>query len=318
MPTFDCVDNWHMHTWALKRFFMIDPAALPALHAFVTVAERRSFTAAAAVLRVSPSAVSQAVRRLEREVGTTLLARTTRSVRPTDAGIALLERAGPALREAIDALEGTLAGKGAIAGRLRLTVPRIAVPMVITPALPRLLKAHPALDLEISVDDRLVDIVAEGFDAGVRLSESLEADMVGIRLTDPFRFVVVGSPRYLREHGAPAHPRDLARHACIGYRGQTSGVLYRWEFEHQKKEIAIAVTGRVTTNDAALMVQAARDGLGLAYVDEPSVAADLKSGRLRVVLEPYSAAVPGFFLCCPTRSRDIPKLRAFVEAARRA
>ena len=302
----------------MKQSFMMDPSLLPSLAAFVAVAERGSFTAAAVSLGVSPSAVSQAVRRVEAALGVPLLARTTRSVRTTDAGRALLERAGPALMASLDAL-GAVAGQaGAVSGVLRLTVPRIAVPTVLGPVLPALLAAHPDLSVEVSVDYRFVDVVAGGFDAGIRLNEAIAADMIAVRLLPPFRFVIVGSPAYLNAHGVPRRPRDLVQHACIGYRAQTTGALYRWELEERGRPVIVDVSGRVVTNDAALMAQAARDGLGLGYVDELNVAADVAAGRLRVVLEAYCPPVPGLFLYCASRQRELPKVRAFIEIARRA
>lgn len=296
---------------------MIDPDLLPALAAFVAVARRGSFTAAAVALGVSPSAVSQSVRRIERALGTPLLARTTRSVRPTDAGRALLEAGAPALDAVLGALDSAAAGARAVTGVLRLTVPRIAVPLIVAPTLGPLLAAHPELAVEISVDDRFVDVVAAGFDAGIRLSEAIAPDMIALRLTPVFRFVVVATPEYLAAHGTPRHPRDLVRHACIGYRAETTGTLYRWEFVERGRPVVVEVRGRVVTNDAALMALAARDGLGIAYVDEHSVAADVASGRLVVILEDFCPPVPGLFLYCSARQRELPKVRAFVETARR-
>jgi DNA-binding transcriptional LysR family regulator len=289
--------------------------SLTALSTFLAVAERNSFSAAGAALGISRSAVSQAVRALEDQVGTPLLVRTTRSVRLTDAGARLAASAGPALRQADDAL---LAVKGddRAWGTLRLTVPHISVPTVISPLLPLLRKQHPNLAIEIVVDDRLVDIVAEGFDAGIRLGEAVERHMVGVRISQPFRFVVVASPGYLKKRGTPHHPSDLVEHDCIGYRGPTTGVLYRWEFERRGKELRINVASSVITSDAALMVDAARAGLGFGYVDELTAARDIAAGRLVVVLEDYLPRVPGFYLYFPERSRGLPKLRALIELAK--
>jgi DNA-binding transcriptional LysR family regulator len=285
------------------------------LTTFVAVAERRSFSAAAAALAVSPSAVSQAVRALEAELGTPLLVRTTRSVRLTDAGARLYASAAPALRQAEDALAAARGGAEA-GGTLRLTVPRISVPIVIAPALPLLRKQHPALSIEISVDDRLVDIVAEGFDAGIRIDDRVERDMVGVRVSPPFRFVVVASPRYLARRGTPAHPRDLVDHDCIGWRGPATGVLYRWEFERRGKALEVQVPSPIIATDADLMVRAALDGLGFCYVDELTAAPHITAGRLRVVLDDYLPRCAGFFLYFPERARTQPKLRALVEVLR--
>lgn len=289
--------------------------SLAALSTFLAVAERQSFSAAAAALGISRSAVSQAVRALEDQLGTPLLVRTTRSVRLTDAGARLAAEAGPALRQADDALAAVRGGDRA-AGTLRLTVPHIAVPTVIAPLLPELRAQHPELMLEIVVDDRLVDIVADGYDAGVRLGESLEKQMVGVRVSEPFRFVVVASPAYVKKHGKPGHPRDLVDHACIGFRLQTTGVLYRWEFERRGRALTIAVPSAVITSDAQLAMRAALDGLGLAYIDELTAGAYIDTGKLVVVLEDFAPRVPGFFLYFPERSRGVPKLRALIDLAR--
>lgn len=291
--------------------------SLAGLATFLAVAERQSFSAAGAALGVSRSAVSQAVRALEAELGTPLLVRTTRSVRLTDAGARLAAEAGPALRRADDALAAARGGQQA-AGVLRLTVPHIAVPSVIAPVLPELRARHPALTVEVVVDDRLVDIVADGYDAGIRLGEAVERHMVAIRVSAPFRFVVVGAPGYFARRGKPTHPRALVEHDCIGYRAPTMGTLYRWEFERRGRELAIQVTSSLITTDAALMVRAAADGLGLAYVDEHTAAPYLRSRQLVVVLEDYLPRVTGFFLYCPEHSRTQPKLRALIELLRAA
>jgi DNA-binding transcriptional LysR family regulator len=285
------------------------------LPTFLAVAERQSFSAAAAALGVSTSAVSQTVRALEAELGTPLFVRTTRSVRLTEAGSRLVTAAGPALRQLDDALAAARGGAAA-AGTLRITVPHIAVPVVVAPALHRLRAAHPALVVEVQVDDHLVDIVAEGLDAGIRLGERVERDMVMVRVSPPFRFVVVASPAYLARRGTPRHPKDLVDHDCIGYRGPTSGVRYRWEFERRGRELTVEVPSPIVTSDTSLNVQAAVDGLGLAYVDEHTAAPHVAARRLAVVLDDYLPRVPGFFLYFPERARGEPKLRALIEVVR--
>lgn len=289
--------------------------SLTALQTFLMVAERQSFSAAGAALGVSRSAVSQAVRSLEQELGTPLLVRTTRSVRLTDAGARLAASAGPALRAADDALAAVRGGAGA-AGTLRLNVPHIAVPGVISPALPKLRAQHPDLTVEVVVEDRLVDIVAERFDAGIRLGEAVERDMVAVRVSAPFRFVVVASPAYLARRGTPKHPRDLVDHDCVGYRGPTSGVLYRWEFERRGRELSIQVPSRVITTDTYLALRAAVDGLGFTYADEHFAAQYIERKQLVTVLDDYLPPVPGFFLYFPEAHRGQPKLRALIEILR--
>lgn len=286
------------------------------LATFVQVAERLSFSATAAALGVSRPAVSQAVQALERQLGTPLLIRTTRSVRLTEAGARLASAAGPALRAADDALaaarDGELTG-----GTLRITVPHIAVPSVVSPALVALRTRYRALAVEVVVDDRLVDIVADGFDAGIRLDEMVERHMVAIRISEPFRFVVVASPGYLAKRTKPVHPRDLLEHECIGYRGPTSGILYRWEFERRNRELAIQTPSTLVTSDASLMIRAAIDGLGVTYVDELSAAPAIKSRQLVMLLEDYLPRVPGLFLYFPERARTQPKIRALIDVLRR-
>jgi len=293
---------------------MPDRPSMLGLATFLAVAERKSFAAAAAVLGVSPSAVSQAVRALEEQLAVALLVRTTRSVRLTDAGAKLVAQAAPAVRQIDDAFAGVR--DDVASGTLRINVPHIAVPGVIAPALPRLRARYPALSIDVVVEDRLADIVAEGYDAGVRLGEHVEREMVAIRVSPPFDFVVVGAPAYLKARGTPSHPRELVDHDCIGYRGPTSGLLYRWEFARRGKELAIAVTGSIVATDTALMVDAARQGLGLAYVDEHSAAPHLAAKRLVRVLADFAPRVPGFFLYFPRSARAQPKLRALIDVLR--
>lgn len=284
------------------------------LSSFLQVAERQSFSAAAAALGVSRSAVSQAVRALEAELGVSLLVRTTRSVRLTDAGARLFSSAAPALRAADDALAAAR-GDTRAAGNVRLTVPSIAGAL-ISAALPALRARYPDLAIEIAIEDRLVDIVAEGYDAGIRLGLSVEKHMIGVRISAPFRFVVVGAPAYLAARGTPVHPRDLLEHDCLGYRAPTSGRLYRWEFERRGKPITVQTQGPIITTDAGVLVRAAADGLGLAYVDEGSAAPLVKARRLVPVLEDYLPPEPGFALYFPERARTQPKIRALVDVLR--
>src|SRR5438128_3034972 len=205
------------------------------LQAFLAVARRRSFSGAARDLGVSRSAVSQAVRQLEEQLHVVLLVRTTRSVSLTDPGKRLVEGAGPALGQALATLTEVSAQPGETVGRVRLSVPRVALPSVIAPVLPAFRAHHPRIEVELAVEDRLVDIVAEGYDAGVRLSEIIERDMVQIRLTDAFRYVVVGAPSYFAGRGTPDRPEDLLSHECITFRSHTTGALYTWELERGRR-----------------------------------------------------------------------------------
>jgi DNA-binding transcriptional LysR family regulator len=298
----------------MKHYFMMG-SRLQGLEIFVSVAQERGFSAAARKLGVSPSAVSQAVRALERRVGATLLVRTTRSVNLTEAGQQLFARVAPALNDASAALNDLTQSRGKVKGTLRLTVGRVALPQIVEPVLPLLLAEHPELTVEVSVDDRVVDIVAQGFDAGIRLEEAIEPDLGAARLAEPFRFVVVGAPSYFSRCGRPEQPKDLIHHDCIGFR-KSSGYLYRWEFERGQREEAVAVQGRLVCNDAALMLHSAVQGLGLAYLMEPQVGPLLARGELEIVLEDYAPRVPGWFLCFARGAERQPKLRAFIDAAR--
>lgn len=289
---------------------------LNALTVFVTVARRRSFTQAAKELGVSSSAVSQAVRQLEEKLGQPLLARTTRSVSLTDAGQRLLDEAAPGLQSALAALEHLAAGEAPqVTGSLRLSVPAFSVPLMMEPLLPRFIAAYPRVQVHVSVQDWFVDIVKEGYDAGIRLTESVQRDMVQVRLTQAFRFLVVGTPAYFERHGTPRHPRDLARHPCLGFRSST-GLPYHWEFEQGTKELAVPVKGPLTSDSSALLLTMARQGLGLTYIAELQVAEALRSGALRPALEDWAPSVPGLFLYYPHRARASRPLRAFIELAR--
>lgn len=293
-------------------------SALPfaQLQTFLAVARLSSFSAAARELGVSRSAVSQAVRLLEEELRVTLVARTTRSVSLTDAGRRLVEGTGPALAQAAASLSEVAARPGEAVGHLRLSVPRAAVPFVIDPVLPTFRERHPRVEVELVLEDRLVDIVAGGFDAGIRLTEIIERDMVQVRLTGPFRFVVVGAPAYLARRGIPQRPEDLLAHECITFRSPTNGALYAWELERGRKTWRIPVRGGVTANDGPLCASMAKLGLGLAYAVEPLIANELAEGTLERVLEPYATTVSGYCMYFPSRAQRSTALRLFLETAK--
>lgn len=288
----------------------------PQLQAFLSVARAGNFSKAARELGVSRSAVSQAIRQLEEQLHVVLVARTTRSVALTAAGKRLVEGAGPALTQVTTAISEVSAQPGEAVGTLRLTVLRAALPFTIDPVLPTFRERHPRVTVDVTVDDRLVDIVAGGYDAGVREGSIIERDMVRIRLTDPFRFVVVGAPEYLAKHGTPQRPEDLLGHECITFRLPSTGALYAWELERGKKSWRVPVQGGVTTNDGLHCVAIARLGLGLAYTPEPFVLEELRRGRLKRVLEPYAPAVAGYFLYYPSRAQRSNALRLFIETAK--
>lgn len=287
--------------------------ALPHLQMFLAVARHRSFSGAARELGVSTAAVSKSVKQLEERLRVVLLTRTTRSVSPTEAGTQLITEAGPAMKQAQDALVRVSAKPGEVVGRVKLSVGRMAIPFLIDPVLPTFRARHPRIDLEVIVDERLVDIVGEGYDAVVRLSESIDRDMVQVRVTDAFRFVVVGSPAYLEKHGTPRKPEDLLGHECLAFRQPSTGALYAWELERGRRNWRVPVRGGVVTNEPELAVRLAEQGLGLTYTFEPWVADAVRAGRLTMVLEAYAPTVPGFFLCYPSRAQSSPALRLFVE-----
>lgn len=279
------------------------------------MARLKNFSSAARELGVSRSAVSQSVRLLEAHLRLTLLTRTTRSVGLTDAGQRLVERTSSAVAQLCDALTES-SEPGEAVGTLRLSVPRVAVPFVIDPLLVEFRRRHPRVQVELDVEDRLVDIVAKGYDAGIRLIESIERDMVQVRLTQAFRFVVVGAPSYLKRRGAPERPEDLLHHECLTFRTPTTGALYAWEFERGRRTWRVAVRGGIVTTDGTINGALAERGLGLAYVLDSMVEDALREGRLRVVLDAYSATVPGFFLYFPNRSQQSEPLRLFVDVAK--
>lgn len=290
-------------------------AGLSDLSAFVAVATHRSFSRAAAELGLSPSALSHTVRSLEERLDLRLLNRTTRSVAPTEAGERLLERLRPALRDIDDALEDANAFRDKPVGRLRLNVPRSAALLALAPVMIRFIKAYPQMRLEITTEDRLVDIVAGGYDAGVRFGESVERDMVAVRISPDLRLAVVGAPAYFAKHPKPRKPHDLQDHACVRFR-LPSGSLYRWEFEKNGEPLEVEVAGPLTLSDQQLMVQAALDGAGLAMVLENHARADLKAGRLVRVLSDWCPPFPGYFLYYPSRRQVPAGLRAFIDMMR--
>ena len=289
---------------------------LNALNSFIAVARHRSFAAAARHLGVSTSALSQSVRQLEARLGVTLLTRTSRTVALTDAGQRLVENAGAAVDQALESLKTVSVLPGEVTGRVRLSVPGPAVALVLARLLPRFIERFPKVEVEVQVENRFVNIIAEGLDAGIRLSEAIERDMVQVRLTEPGRFVVAAAPSYLARRGTPQKPQDLLQHDCIGIRASLHGARYAWELERGRKTWRVPVQGTVTTNDTELMRVLAVAGVGLLYMFEPEIADELRRGTLRLVLEPYAAAVPGFFLYFPSRAQVSPALRAFVDVAR--
>src|SRR5579864_6628518 len=249
----------------MKQNFTVRQGALDGVEAFLSVAQHRSFRRAAAELGVTPSAISQAVRALETRIGAALFSRTTRSVGLTEAGERFLARAKPAFEELVAASEVARDLGQRPAGLLRLSVPRAVVPILLEPLIASFCQAYPDIEVEIAASEELVDLAAEGFDAGIRLGQFIAADMVAVRLTAPFRLVIVGSPSYLARSGRPKRPDDLRHHACVRFR-RSGGALALWSLNDQGRAIEIAVTGPLIANDFPTMLGAALEGVGLAQV----------------------------------------------------
>jgi DNA-binding transcriptional LysR family regulator len=288
---------------------------LDGIEAFLHVADRRSFSAAAAELGVSPSAVSQTIRALEDRVGVPLLTRTTRSVGLTQAGELFLERARPAFEGLGDAYEAARNLGERPAGRLRITLPRAVVHHMFEPILAGFCAAYPEIELEISAEDGFVDLAEGGFDAGVRLGESLDADMVAVRLSDPFRFGVVGTPGYFAAHGRPAKPADLRDHDCIRIRLPNSSFM-SWTFLEGNRSVEVPVKGPVIVNDYASQLLAVKSGVALAFMAEPNVEDDIANGTLELLFADIAFSSAGLFLYYPSRKQVMPKLRAFIDYVR--
>ncbi len=288
------------------------------LSAFAAIVEHGSFTRAAAHLGVSPSALSQTIRRFEERVGVRLLNRTTRSVAPSMAGTRLLGRLVPTLSELDAALAEVRAARETPAGTVRINAPRLAALLFLGPLVSRFLAAHPDIVLDLVVEDRFTDIVADRFDAGIRVGERLAKDMVAVRLGGALEVMAVASPQYFARYGRPQTPRDLGRHRCINLRMATDGRLYRWQFERGKQALEVAVDGPLIVNDTDLAVRAALDGVGIAYLVDLHVEALVRSRRLERVLTAWSPSLPGFFLYYPSRRQMPAALRAFVDFVRAA
>ncbi len=289
---------------------------LNSLNAFIAVARRHSFAAAARDLGISSSALSQAVRQLETKLGVGLLARSSRSVAPTAAGERLLREAGPAIDLALESLKTVTAKDGALTGRLRLTVPMVAVSHVLAKLLPAFMERHPGVEVEVHVEDRFVDAIAAGYDAGIRLVETIHRDMVHVQLTGESQLVVVGAPAYFAKHGTPQTPLELQKHVCLNSRWPLSREPIPWQFARGKKTWKILVEGALTTNSFELSKSLAVAGAGLLWSVEALVADELERGTLELVLEPYATKLPGLYLYFPSRANLAPPLRAFVDLAR--
>ena len=285
------------------------------LDAFAEVARHRSFRAAAAARGVSASTLSQTVRDLEARLGVRLLNRTTRSVAPTEAGTRLLERLAPALKSIQAAVDQVHAEPGTPAGTLRINAPPPAIELVLVPMIGAFLEKHPRVRLEIIAESSLVDIVEQGFDAGIRWGESLAQDVIAVPLGPRQRFVVVASPSLIAAYGRPSHPRDLLAMPCLR-QGFTSGVVPLWEFERDGKELKLDPSARLISTNIPLQKQAALDGIGFWKIFDGYVEDDLAAGRLVSVLDTWCPTFPGPYLYYPGNRHVPPALRAFIDFAR--
>ncbi|WP_055325202.1 LysR family transcriptional regulator [Ralstonia solanacearum] len=290
-------------------------AGLSELTAFIAIAEQRNFRAAAGMLGVSPSALSHAMRNLEARLGVRLLNRTTRSVSLTEAGEQLLRRVRPAVADLEDAVNEVASERNRPSGSIRISASESAARPIVRHVLPDFLAAYPDIHVECVVDTRLVDIVADGFDAGIRLLEDVPRDMIAVRFGPDMRFAAVASPAYLSNHAPPQAPHDLAQHRCIRFRFE-SGALYRWDLEHRGKAAHVNVDGPLTLGNLNLTVEAALAGIGIAWVPENLVAEHIAAGRLVHLLPQWSPSLSGLCLYYPANRHPPTALRLFAQAVR--
>ena len=296
----------------------MDPAQLPALVAFASVARHGSFSRAAAEAGVSASALSQSIRALEAQLNVRLFNRTTRRVALTEAGGQFLDRVRPALSMLDAAYEALDEARGEPTGTLRINLPRVACDLLVLPHLAEFARRYPRVTVELALDEGLTDLIAAGFDAGIRLGERLARDMVAVPLSGPLRIAVAGSPVYFARYPKPVTPEDLAQHNCLRYRFSTSGGIYRWEFAEpgkgrSRRTFDVQTSGSFVTNDLRTMVNAAEHGVGLLHVIEDFVRPQLADGRLVRVLDDWALTFDGFSLYMPSRTQMPLKLRVFID-----
>lgn len=296
----------------------MDRDLLAHLPIVVAVARQKSFAAAASVLNMSASAVSHAVKLVEDRLGEPLFARTTRSVSLTEAGAKLITTFDAALQDIGAAVESMSAARGAVTGTLRINAPHSAWPMGLTRVIAKLAVEHPRLIIEVHTNEAFVDIIAQRYDAGIRLGEAVQQDMVTVRLTPPYDMIMVASPNYLRAKGQPASLAELAHHNCIGYRLQASGGLYEWDVAESGKDVKVATSGSVVITDSTSARVLALAGVGIAYLPEAMVRDDLRAGHLQRLLPEAAIREDGLFVYFPRRASMAPKLRAFIEAVRQS
>lgn len=295
---------------------MIQPSEFGALRAFAAVAEQRSFSRAAEQLGVSSSALSQLIRGLEERLGIRLLHRTTRSVSLTEAGAALLADVAPAIDSLAGALEQARTAARQPTGTVRLHCFHAAADRFVVPILPKLARTFPDITLDLTIDDTVVDLVGSGYDAGIRIGEVIERDMVAVRLGGDIRQLAVAAPAYLAEHGAPQTPKDLLQHRCIRWRWPGQPGPYAWEFFEKGHWFSVAVEGPLITSSRAVMMDAALAGVGIAFLKEESVLGAFARGQLVPLLTDWSIPFPGYYLCYPQQRQMAPALRAVIDTIR--
>lgn len=299
----------------MKQNYTIPRGVFEGVEVFLRVADRRSFRQAAADLGLTPSAVSQAVRALEAKLGVALLTRTTRSVGLTEAGARFLQHARPAFDEVMAGGDAARDLAEKPSGLLRISVPRAAIAQVLQPLIASFCRTCPQVTVELSANEQLVDLAAEGFDAGIRMGQFLADDVVAIRLTPPFRLAIVGSPDYFARHGRPKTPSDLAQQACARIRS-SNGALAPWRLRVGKDVVETVVSGPLIANDFPTLASMAVAGVVLAQVPEPITREPIAAGRLEEVLRTHAPETPGLFLYFPNRRQVLPKLRAFIDHVR--
>jgi DNA-binding transcriptional LysR family regulator len=298
----------------VKQGRTIHQQQLDGTEAFLLVAERRSFRAAANELGLSPSAISQKIKTLEARMGVPLLTRTTRSVGLTQAGQILYDRARPALDQLTSAFEeaGNLSQP---VGLLRLHMPRGVLAFAIEPIIADFCAAYPRINVEITAADTVVDVVEQGYDAAIHLGELLDNDMIALRLTPPVRFAIAGSPAYFAQHGRPECPEDIAQHMCLAF-ALPDRSHNHWIFMVEGRPLQLRIEPRLSVNDNGLLLSATRRGVGLCYVSDRQIENDLRMGTLETVMDPWMPTSEGLFLYYPSRAQALPKLRVFIDFLR--
>ena len=283
---------------------------------FLAVAEERSFTRAAAKLGIAQSTLSHTIKRLETRMGIRLLTRTTRNVAPTEAGERLHQSLAPRIAEIEAEIASLTAYRAKPAGRVRITLSDHALQTIVWPRLRPVIAAYPDIRIELSVDNGFRNIVEDGFDAGIRLGESVENDMIAVRIGEDWRLVAAASPGYLAERGMPQHPKDLIGHNCINMRQAAAGGLYAWEFAKDGQDLRVRVEGQLTFNNSFAMVDAMLNGFGIGYVPEDIVQSHIADGTLVRILDDWSPFFAGYFVYYPSRRQNLPAFKAVVDALR--